>query len=581
MIDQITFGQTHLIWPVVFGAALLWLVFIWKEWAGVASPRFFIKMLVSIIALGALAMIALQPNIRKAEKINHTVILSPGYQNSQVDSLKAAHNKLTIVNYIPGMDLSNDIQSGQEVFVLGQGLKSFDLWQLDKTSVQFLAASQPAGVSRLTYTRKNVIGNDFVIEGEYHQAPKGHQMVLMGPGDTPLDSVELKPTDKQRFNLNTQHLVEGKFVYNLIEKDSLGQQLSSSPLAVHIKAKKKLQILIVNQFPSFETKYLKNFLAASGHRVKVRSQVSKGRYKYEYFNTQQKSNIDFTSKTLNEIDLLIIDASSLQKASKSMLQGLRTAVEEQGMGLFIQADETIYGENLPLLEFSFLKQADEAITFETYPKASLTKYTYIFKNELLLEPIHESDAGIITAYKRAGEGRIGTTVLQNTYELVLEGKNRVYQSLWSPLISGISKRKAIETVWKQVEMLSYPNAPFHFEINTTQENPLVNSQEGFSIPLARDRNLRELWRGTTYPRKPGWNQLAVSHDSTDVFDFYVLDSMQWTSLDAHQTMSENKRYFNQPQKSAQITIFLKPIQPWWFFIVFLLAMSFLWLEPKL
>ena len=165
--------------------------------------------------------------------------------------------------------------------------------------------------------------------------------------------------------------------------------------------------------------------------------------------------------------------------------------------------------------------------------------------------------------------------------MVLEGKNRVYQSLWSPLISGISKRKAIETVWKQVEMLSYPNAPFHFEINTTQENPLVNSQEGFSIPLARDRNLRELWRGTTYPRKPGWNQLAVSHDSTDVFDFYVLDSMQWTSLDAHQTMSENKRYFNQPQKSAQITIFLKPIQPWWFFIVFLLAMSFLWLEPKL
>ena len=89
MIDQITFGQTHLIWPVVFGAALLWLVFIWKEWAGVAGPRFFIKMLVSIIALGALAMIALQPNIQKAEKINHTVILSHGYQNSQVDSLKA------------------------------------------------------------------------------------------------------------------------------------------------------------------------------------------------------------------------------------------------------------------------------------------------------------------------------------------------------------------------------------------------------------------------------------------------------------------------------------------------------------
>ena len=123
MIDQITFGQTHLIWPVVLGAVLLWLVFIWKEWAGIASPRFFIKMGVSLIALSALAMIALQPNIQQAEKIGYTAILSPGYQQAQVDSLKAAHNNLKIVNYTPGIDVSNDIQSGQEVFVLGSSTK--------------------------------------------------------------------------------------------------------------------------------------------------------------------------------------------------------------------------------------------------------------------------------------------------------------------------------------------------------------------------------------------------------------------------------------------------------------------------
>ena len=581
MIDQVTFGQTHLIWPVVLGAGLLWLVFIWKEWTGIARPRFFIKMLVSLIALGALAMIALQPNIRQAEKIGYTAILSPGYQKVQVDSLKAAHKNIKVVNYRPGEDLSNNIQSGQEVFVLGQGLKSFDLWQLEKVSVQLLNGTKPSGISRLTYTQKNTVGNDFVVAGEYHKASKGRQLVLTGPGDTPLDSVQLEVIPNQMFNLKTTHLVEGKFIYTLIEKDSVGNQLSSLPLAVTIKAKNKLHILIINQFPSFETKYLKNFLAESGHIVKVRSQVSKGRYKYEYFNTQQKSSIDFTRKTLNEIDLVIIDASSLGKASKSMLQGLRTAMAEQGLGVFIQADEAMYGKNLPLLEFSFLKQADEAIILENDPKVSLTKYPFIFKNETFLEPVQQSNFGIITAYKRAGAGRIGTTVLQNTYELLLEGKTQVYQSLWSPIISGISKRKAMETVWKQVEMMSYPDAPFHFEINTAQENPLVKSQDGFSIPLARDRELRELWRGTTYPRKPGWNQLIMNQDSTDVFDFYVLDSMQWTSLDAHQTINKNKRYFNRELSSAQMMTFLKPIQPWWFFIAFLLAMSFLWLEPKL
>ena len=219
MIDQITFGQTHLIWPVVLGAVLLWLVFIWKEWAGIASPRFFIKMGVSLIALSALAMIALQPNIQQAEKIGYTAILSPGYQQAQVDSLKAAHNNLKIVNYTPGIDVSNDIQSGQEVFVLGQGLKSFDLWQLEKASVQLLTGIKPSGIARLNYTHKNIVGNDFVVAGEYHKASRGRQLVLMGPGETPLDSIQLEEIPNQGFNLKTTHLVEGKFVYAIIYED--------------------------------------------------------------------------------------------------------------------------------------------------------------------------------------------------------------------------------------------------------------------------------------------------------------------------------------------------------------------------
>jgi hypothetical protein len=452
---------------------------------------------------------------------------------------------------------------------------------LDKASVHFLAGSQPAGVSRLAYTRKNVVGHHFVVAGEYHAASKGKQLVLMGPGDAPLDSVQLEAASSQRFSLRTPHPVAGQFVYTLVEKDSLGQELSSAPLAVTVRAKDKLNILIINEFPSFETKYLKNFLAETGHGVMVRSQVSKGRYKYEYFNTEQRRTIDLTSKTLEEIDFMIIDMSSLQKLSRTTRQLLESNIGKKGLGVFIQADESMYSLKIPLFNGSFIKQEDKEVTFETYPNTSLKKYPYLFKKEILLEPVQQSDAGIITAYKRSGAGRIGTTVLQNTYELILEGKEQEYQSFWSNIISAISKRNALEPQWKQDEMMVYQDGPFHFEINTIRENPLVKTTEGVSIPLARDIDLKELWRGTTFPRKQGWNQLVMGDDSTAVFNFYVLDTSQWTSLRASKNISENKRYFQQQDFNIVETKAIEPVKPWWFFIAFLMAMSFLWLEPKL
>jgi hypothetical protein len=580
MIDHITFGQTHLIWPVVLGSVLLWLVFIWKEWTGEQGPRFYIKILAGLIAVSALAMIALQPIMRTSEKISYVAILSQGYEPEQRDSLKAAHSNIEFIGYKPGIDLSKIDQKDQEVFVLGQGLAVFDLWQLDANDVHVLGAQKPAGISRLKYDKENVVGNDFIIGGAYHKGQKGHQLVLMGPGSTAQDSVQLSAIKDQKFNLKTRLLLEGKFVYSLIEKDTLGHQLSEAPLAVTIAAKNKLNILMVNQFPSFETKYLKNFLAESGHLVRVRSQVSKGRYIYEAFNTRQKGAIDLSINTFNEIDLLIIDAASLQKASKSIREGLGKAITQEGLGLFIQGDANEFQSNIPLLDLAFLKQDDKEVFIEMYPKTSLTKYPYTIKKETLLEPVHQSNLGIITAYKRSGEGRIGTSLLYNTYNLLLEGETQVYQSLWSKIISTISKRRALESVWEHDEMMVYKDEPFHFKIKTT-ERPLVKSSEGYDLPLARNMDLEELWRGTVFPRKLGWNKLLMEHDSTKMMDFYVLDTAQWASLRAHKSISNNKRYFNQNKSNVEFTTSFSPVSPWWFFMVFLVTMSYLWLEPKI
>ena len=581
MIEQLTFGQIHLIWPIVFAAALLWLVFFWKEWTGKTGGRFYMKIFVGMIAILALALIALQPQIRTAEKVSYTGILSQGYQMAQQDSLKKVHKKIRFVHYRPGQDLSTDIKKGQKVFILGNGLASYDLWQLDGTQVFMLSAIALKGVSRLKYEPENVVGNDFIVSGEYRKASKDHQLLLTGPGGTPLDSLRLNDSEIQRFGLKAQHLVEGKFVYTLIEKDSTGNLLSASPLAVSISAKAKLKVLIVNQYPSFETKYLKNYLAESGHQVMVRSQVSTNRYKYEYFNSLQRGTIGLTSETLSDVDLLIIDLASMQMASKNILESLQTAIKKQGLGVFIQADADAYNGNIPLIDFSFLKQADKEVIVDIDPETVLGKHPYIFKKEPLLETIYSADKGIVMAYKRFGSGRIGTTVLQNTYELILEGNTRLYQTIWSRAISMISKRKPIETDWEQGEMMVYQDAPFEFQLKTVQEEPVVRITDESRIPLARDMELTQVWRGTTFPRELGWNQLLLEQDSTAALDFYVMDTTQWISLNAAKRVNANLRYFDDQELTREVAGSQRPIKLWWFFIIFLLAMSFLWLEPKL
>lgn len=580
MIDELTFGQIHLIRPIFFAGVLLYLVFLWKEWTGKTGRRLYMKMIAGLIAILALAMIALQPHIRTPEKISYTGILSQGYQKAQQDSLKEVYKNIRFIDYKPGQDLSTDIKKGQKVFILGTGLATFDLWQLDENQVHILSAMDLKGVSRLKYASENVVGNDFIVTGEFRKAPKDHQLLLTGPGDTPLDSIRLQESETQRFRLKGQHLAEGNYVYKLVEKDRTGNRVSTSPLAVSISAKTKLKVLMVNQFPSFETKYLKNFLAESGHQVIVRSQVSKDRYKYEYFNSLQRGAFRLTSKTLSDVDLLIIDAASMRMASKSVLKSLQTAMLKQGLGVFIQTDADSYNGNIPLFDCSFLEQADKDIIVDMEPRPRLNKYPYIFKNDPLLKSIHKSEAGIIMAYKRFGAGRIGTTILQNTYELVLEGNTRVYQTIWSRAISMMSKRKKTETDWEQDEMMVYQDAPFQFQIKTFQENPVVRNTDRTRIPLARDMELTQVWGGTTFPRKLGWNKLMLEQDSTAVFDFYVIDTAQWTSLNAVKRVNENLRYFDQPVAADERTESQRPIKLWWFFIAFLLAMSCLWLEPK-
>ncbi|MFT5216322.1 MAG: hypothetical protein ACI83H_001444 [Glaciecola sp.] len=120
----------------------------------------------------------------------------------------------------------------------------------------------------------------------------------------------------QTFKLSTQLNIIGNYEYNIVEKDSLGSIISSNPIGVRVNSENTLSILIINGFPAFETKYLKNYLAEKGHEVVVRSQVTRGKFKYEYFNKTTKPPVDFSEKSIQNYDLVIIDSQSFRSLGK-------------------------------------------------------------------------------------------------------------------------------------------------------------------------------------------------------------------------------------------------------------------------
>ncbi|HSI70662.1 MAG TPA: hypothetical protein VK941_10545, partial [Gillisia sp.] len=88
-----------------------------------------------------------------------------------------------------------------------------------------------------------------------------------------------------------------------------------------------------------------------------------------------------------------------------------------------------------------------------------------------------------------------------------------------------------------------------------------------------------LWKGTTWPQQEGWN--SISLDTTCFLDYYVAGERDWTSLSSVKTKEANQRFFEISDSIENGQYPLEPVNPLWFYGLFLLCMGGLWLEPKL
>ncbi len=582
MSDGVVFMNQNLLWPVILIGLVLWAVFIWKEWSQRKEQRFWVKLITAFLAIVSLAMIVLKPSTWQKTTSGKGVVLTEGYRPEQLDSLKSIYKRIQTEAYSKGRTLSI-VEDVDSLFLLGHGLAPFDFWQVKDESVAFLGGEAVAGWTDISYKTKIPLGEVLSVNAKYSQPKEGHWAILTDNGDNPLDSLLFEKGQEQVLQFNASPKASGQFVYHLLEKNDKGDMVSDEPLPIQVLEGERLKVLIVNTFPTFETKYLKNFLTEKGHEVLARTQLTKGKYKFEYFNGASNPIYGFTAENLKGFDLLIIATGSYTVLGSASKAAMEKVAKMNGLGIFIQPNESLFrlSENQSPLQFNrdFVTE-----TSLGEPAQTLQKYPYNFQQDVRVQEILV-DSLAVAAYIPVEKGKMGTTVLQKTYQLVLDGSDGLYANIWSQILNTIVRGQDRVVEWKAVTQIPRSDQPFEFGLRTSLNTLEVKTDGGVNIPLLQDGLVYSKWTGTVYPRKTGWNQLEVSNDSIASFSYYVFDEDQRESVTRSETLEANLREFGtQNNFSTSVSTSkeaLRPISPVWFYGVLLLCLGWLWLEPKL
>ncbi|MFC7668376.1 hypothetical protein ACFQT0_14055 [Hymenobacter humi] len=245
----------------------------------------------------------------------------------------------------------------RRLHLVGQGLPAAELSALGALPMQLHAAPALAGFRTALWNQKTLLGQLLSVEGTV-AAPKGSKAawVYLRAAGAARDSVQL-PAGSGAFRLRYQPKTAGLALYEL-QLRRAGQPVISEPVPVEVTAPQLPAVLLLTATPSFEFRFLKNYLGEAHYPVALRTTVSRGLVQTDFLNQPALALSRLTPALLTHYSVIIADAPTLAALSGAETQALQAAVDAGRLGLIVLANSAPLPRATPArFDFAVLPRA--------------------------------------------------------------------------------------------------------------------------------------------------------------------------------------------------------------------------------
>lgn len=561
-----------------------------------------LRLLAGIMAPAALWLAAYPPLRAVPAARAEAILLTPGYSPDTLQQLRRRLGAGTPVwSYdvappagarpLPSLlSLAEQRPALRRLHLLGQGVPTADLPALGSVALASHPSADKAVFKTATWPRQATLGQYVVVEGATSPLPgTGPNWVSLRAAGAGRDSVRV-PGGGGAFRLRYQPRVAGLAVYELVLRQT-GQAPTTEPVPMEVVPASQPAVLLLAATPSFEFKFLKNSLAATGRAVALRTTVSRGLVQTEFLNQPTQALDRLTPTLLSRYAVVVADVATLASLPGGESQALRAAVQQGRLGLVALADPAPLPAALPgragfgVQVLPVAGAVPQPLAWADAPAVVKSLLPARLKLGAGAQPlITGPGAAVVVASQRVGLGAVVVSVVPETFRWSLQGQAATYASYWSQLLTAATPPPAPATTWQV--LAAWPRArtavPLRLAggpaVARASVRPLA-AGSAVQLPLAQDPRLPEWRTAQFWPGAAGWHRVqgpgAASHS------FYVFDAASWRGPEqAERAQALAARPAQPAGAAAQDTV----AQPWpaaWFFGLFLLAAGFLWLEEKL
>lgn len=482
----------------------------------------------------------------------------------------------------------------RQLHVLGHGVPAADLPTLGQVAIKQHQSPPVSGFREAQWSPVLRLGQPLEVAGAVAlpagPAPAWVSLHLAGAGR---DSVRL-PAAGGAFRLRGVPKVVGLLQARLVLRQA-GRVVATEPVPAEVTPTEKLAVLLLAAVPSFEFKFLKNSLAAQGRAVALRTTVSRGLVQTEFLNQPARPLDHLTPALLRQYPLVVADAATLAALPAAESQALRAAVRAGELGLVVLAEAAPLPAAMPArADFGVLAQpvtgvaaGPQRLAWPGAPAGLRAPLPARLRASAALQPLVTGPGGTLAAAgHRVGLGTVVVSTVAETFRWALGGQAVGYAAFWGRLLEAATPPPAPAATWQLASRWPRPQYPLVLRLagalSPAAAQPTVRPLAGgpaAALALAQDARLPEWSTAPYWPGAAGWHE--VRGPGSVHRAFFVFDSAAWRGPELAERAQALARRAGPVAASVALGTVRQSWPAEWFFGLFLLAASFLWLEEKL